>query len=137
MINAQFKLLDYLNIQVLYASLGSSMGGLQSLCAASMYPHRKQRLITISAAARSAPSTIALRHCQRQILMSDANWAGGDYYDGAHPSLGMKLARQVATISYRSGPEWEQRFGRVNNISFFYLNCYLYSNVSIRTLHRI
>lgn len=24
----------------------------------------------------------------------------------------MKLARQIATITYRSGPEWEQRFGR-------------------------
>ena len=24
----------------------------------------------------------------------------------------MKLAREIATISYRSGPEWEQRFGR-------------------------
>jgi len=24
----------------------------------------------------------------------------------------MKLARQIATVTYRSGPEWEQRFGR-------------------------
>jgi len=24
----------------------------------------------------------------------------------------MKLAREIATITYRSGPEWEQRFGR-------------------------
>ena len=24
----------------------------------------------------------------------------------------MKLAREIATISYRSGPEWRQRFGR-------------------------
>ncbi|KAG1239483.1 hypothetical protein G6F68_018592 [Rhizopus microsporus] len=24
----------------------------------------------------------------------------------------MKLAREIATISYRSGPEWELRFGR-------------------------
>lgn len=24
----------------------------------------------------------------------------------------MKLARQIATITYRSGPEWDQRFGR-------------------------
>ncbi len=25
----------------------------------------------------------------------------------------MQLARQIATITYRSGPEWEERFGRV------------------------
>ena len=27
-------------------------------------------------------------------------------------SSGIKHAREIATISYRSGPEWEQRFGR-------------------------
>jgi homoserine acetyltransferase len=44
--------------------------------------------------------------------MSDPNWKDGFYYDGPQPSLGMKLAREIATITYRSGPEWEQRFGR-------------------------
>jgi homoserine O-acetyltransferase len=27
----------------------------------------------------------------------------------------MKLARQIATITYRSGPEWEERFGRMRS----------------------
>ena len=44
--------------------------------------------------------------------MSDPNWNRGFYYDGVPPHAGMKLARQIATITYRSGPEWEQRFGR-------------------------
>jgi homoserine O-acetyltransferase len=44
--------------------------------------------------------------------MADPNWNNGFYYDGLPPHTGMKLARQIATITYRSGPEWEQRFGR-------------------------
>lgn len=42
----------------------------------------------------------------------DPNWARGFYYDGVPPHGGMKLAREIATVTYRSGPEWEQRFGR-------------------------
>jgi homoserine acetyltransferase len=44
--------------------------------------------------------------------MADPNWNNGSYYDGSPPHTGMKLARQIATITYRSGPEWDQRFGR-------------------------
>lgn len=62
--------------------------------------------------------------------MADPNWNKGFYYDGLPPHTGMKLARrksplstsilvypdiclsEIATITYRSGPEWDQRFGR-------------------------
>jgi len=44
--------------------------------------------------------------------MADPNWNRGFYYGKVPPHLGMKLARQIATVTYRSGPEWELRFGR-------------------------
>lgn len=44
--------------------------------------------------------------------MMDPNWSRGFYYDSIPPHIGMKLAREIATVTYRSGPEWEQRFGR-------------------------
>ncbi|KAI8337328.1 homoserine O-acetyltransferase [Blakeslea trispora] len=112
MIRAQFKLLDYLGIEKLHASVGSSMGGMQSIAAAKLFPDRVKRLISISACSRSHPYSIALRHTQRQVLMADPNWNKGFYYKGIPPHVGMKLAREIATISYRSGPEWELRFGR-------------------------
>ncbi|RIA93072.1 Alpha/Beta hydrolase protein [Glomus cerebriforme] len=112
MVRAQFLLLDYLKINKLHASVGSSMGGMQSLASAWLYPDRVSRLISISACARSHPYSIALRHTQRQVLMADPNWNKGFYYNSIPPHIGMKLAREIATISYRSGPEWEQRFGR-------------------------
>uniref|UniRef100_A0A1I8JNA9 AB hydrolase-1 domain-containing protein n=1 Tax=Macrostomum lignano TaxID=282301 RepID=A0A1I8JNA9_9PLAT len=34
------------------------------------------------------------------------------YYGSDYPKTGMKLAREIATLTYRSGPEWETRFGR-------------------------
>lgn len=112
MVRAQFHLLDHLGIQSLHASLGSSMGGMQSIAATYLYPGRVKRLVSISGCARSAPASIALRFAQRSVLMSDPNWNRGFYYDKMPPHTGMKLARQIATITYRSGPEWEQRFGR-------------------------
>ncbi|CAG8445375.1 10312_t:CDS:10 [Ambispora leptoticha] len=112
MVRAQFLLLDHLGVNKLYASVGSSMGGMQSLAAAYLYPDRVSRLISISACARSHPYAIAMRHTQRQVLMADPNWNKGFYYNKIPPHTGMKLAREIATISYRSGPEWEQRFGR-------------------------
>ncbi|CAG8646502.1 4264_t:CDS:2 [Paraglomus brasilianum] len=112
MVRAQFHLLDHLGIDKLHASVGSSMGGMQSLVAGALYPERVGRLISISACARSHPYSIALRHTQRQVLMSDPNWKKGFYYSSVPPHIGMKLAREIATITYRSGPEWERRFGR-------------------------
>lgn len=46
--------------------------------------------------------------------MNDPAWSStrGNYYTSIPPHAGMKLAREIATVTYRSGPEWEQRFGR-------------------------
>ncbi|KAJ8112698.1 hypothetical protein ONZ43_g5334 [Nemania bipapillata] len=112
MVRAQFKLLDHLGVEKLYASVGSSMGGMQSLAAGVLFPSKVGRIISISGCARSHPYSIAMRHTQRQVLMMDPNWNRGFYYGKVPPHAGMKLAREIATVTYRSGPEWEQRFGR-------------------------
>ncbi|KAJ4310025.1 Serine O-succinyltransferase [Fusarium piperis] len=112
MVRAQFRLLDHLGVDKLYASVGSSMGGMQSLAAGVLFPSRVGRIVSISGCARSHPYSIAMRHTQRQVLMMDPNWNRGFYYGKVPPHAGMKLAREIATVTYRSGPEWEMRFGR-------------------------
>lgn len=112
MVRAQFRLLDGFGIQKLYASVGASMGGMQSLAAGTLFPNRVGKIVSISGCARSHPYSIAMRHTQRQVLMMDPNWNRGFYYGRIPPHSGMKLAREIATITYRSGPEWENRFGR-------------------------
>ncbi|KAL7416049.1 Alpha/Beta hydrolase protein [Mrakia frigida] len=112
MVRSQFVLMDHLGVDKLYASVGASMGGMQSIAAGHMYPDRVGKVVSISGSARSGLTGVALRYAQRSVLMADPNWNRGFYYDGMPPHTGMKLARQIATITYRSGPEWEQRFGR-------------------------
>lgn len=112
MVRAQFRLLDRLGIDKLYASVGSSMGGMLSLASGVLFPERVGRIVSISGCARSHPYSIAMRHTQRQVLMMDPNWNRGFYYGRVPPHAGMKLAREIATVTYRSGPEWEQRFAR-------------------------
>ncbi|KAA1082014.1 hypothetical protein PGTUg99_032653 [Puccinia graminis f. sp. tritici] len=112
MVRAQFKLLDYLGLDQVYASIGSSMGGMQSIAAAWLEPERINRVVSISGCGRIGPAGIAIRYAQRSVLMADPNWNNGFYYDSSPPHLGMKLARQVAAVTYGSRQEWERRFGR-------------------------
>lgn len=112
MVRAQLLLLDRLGIHRVYASVGASLGGMQSLLIAALEPERVGRLVSISAALRSYPQSIALRFVQRQAVMNDADWRDGRYYGVSFPHRGMKVARGIGTITYRSGPEWQARFGR-------------------------
>ncbi|XP_064648736.1 uncharacterized protein LOC135500950 [Lineus longissimus] len=112
LINAQVLLLEHLGVEKLHGSVGASLGGMCSLAIAAMYPERVSRTISISSCAATHPSSIALRYLQRRTIMADPLWNRGYYYDGPFPRLGLKLAREIAFVSYRSGPEWDQRFGR-------------------------
>lgn len=109
-VRAQMLLIDHLKIDKLHAVVGASMGGMQALIAAALFPDRTNRLICISACSRAYPYSIAFRHVQRQILMSDPNFNKGFFYGKVPPHTGMKLARELGTITYRSGLEWEKRF---------------------------
>jgi len=65
MVNAQFRLLEHLGIDRLYASVGSSMGAMQSLAAGWLHPGRAGKIVSISGTARSSPSSVAMRFAQR------------------------------------------------------------------------
>jgi len=112
MVDIQVKLLEHLGIEKLYAAIGSSLGGMCSVAMAALYPSMVSRMISISACTQSHPSSIALRYLQRRCIMEDPNWNRGHYYGLNHPIRGMKLAREIATMTYRSNEEWKIRFGR-------------------------
>ena len=65
MVRAQFALLDHLGVEKLNASVGSSMGAMQSLAAGWMFPKRVGKVVSISGTARSSPSSVAVRYAQR------------------------------------------------------------------------
>ena len=115
MVSAQLLLLDHLDIARLHASVGASLGGMQSLMLAALAPERVDRIVSISAAACSHPQSIAMRFVQRQAVMADPDWREGRYYGQSFPHRGLRVAREMGTLTYRSGPEWMERFGRARN----------------------
>ena len=104
--------LDHLGIRQLHTVLGASMGGMTALAFAMLQPERTRGLVTISAAARSLPFAIAIRSLQREIIRRDPAWQNGDYPLDEGPVIGMRLARKLGMITYRSAEEWAERFGR-------------------------
>lgn len=69
MVRAQFALLDHLGIEKLYASVGSSMGAMQSLAAGWMFSKRVGKVVSISGTARTTPSSVAMRYAQRSGMV--------------------------------------------------------------------
>jgi homoserine O-acetyltransferase len=106
------SVIDSLGIESLHAVVGPSMGGMTSLAFAVLYPGVARSLVLISTATRSLPYAIALRSLQREMIRRDPEWHGGNYALDAGPISGMRLARKLGMITYRSGQEWEVRFGR-------------------------
>src|SRR5262249_30016899 len=91
------------------ALVGPSMGGMSALAYAMMFPNEVDALVSISSATRSTPFAIALRSLQRELIRSDPAWRGGEYADGEGPVAGMRLARKLGMITYRSAAEWRKR----------------------------
>ena len=109
---ASRHVLAALGIKQLAACVGASMGGMTALAFSVLFPGISRGLVLISSAARSLPFSIALRSLQREIIRKDAGWHNGGYATGEGPIEGMRLARKLGMITYRSATEWEQRFGR-------------------------
>ena len=110
--NAGAVVLDRLGVQTVHSVVGASMGGMTALAFALLFPGRSRSLLSISAAARSLPFAIALRSLQREIIRKDPEWRQGQYEFGKGPVTGMRLARKLGMITYRSAAEWAERFGR-------------------------
>lgn len=117
--DASAHILDHLGIDTLHTVVGSSMGGMTALAFTQQLPGRARRLVSISSAARTLPFSIALRSLQREIIRSDPTWLNGEYdLSGNGPVSGMRLARKLGMISYRSAEEWAERFGRERATDF-------------------
>lgn len=112
MVRAQKKLLDHLGVKELVTVAGGSMGGMQALEWALMYPYMVRSVIAIACSGRFSPIGIAFNQAARKAIMSDPAWQKGRYYGKDFPREGLSLARIIATITYRSNESFERRFGR-------------------------
>jgi homoserine O-acetyltransferase len=113
-VRAQSKLLDSLGIRRLRLVLGGSIGGMQALDWAIHDPERVQRAVIIGVAPIQSMG-LALSHLQRQAIVQDPAWRGGNYLPQRPPSQGLSQARQIAMLSYKSSELLDERFGRKPN----------------------
>jgi len=113
MVNAQKKLVDFLEIKKLLSVCGGSMGGMQVLQWAVSYPETVVSCIPIATTYKHSAQQIAFDEVGRQAIMADPAWKGGDYYEKEHPSAGLAVARMIGHITYMSDKSMEKKFGRV------------------------
>ena len=110
--NTSVALCQSLGITQLHALIGPSMGGMSAL--ALLFNHKQyvRHLVHIASGMASPPFSTAIRSLQREVIRKDENFNKG-YYDAANwPEEGMKFARKIGMLSYRSAKEWNERFPR-------------------------
>ncbi|MFG2049417.1 homoserine O-acetyltransferase [Micromonospora sp. NPDC048935] len=112
--DAAAVLVRALGFDTLSCVVGASMGGMSALSLLLRHPGLARNLINISGAVHALPYAIAVRSLQREAIRSDPRWSQGRYRDDAlhYPRSGMRLARKLGMLTYRSAREWDQRFGR-------------------------
>jgi len=109
---AGYETLRALGIERLDTVIGASLGGMSVVAFATQFPQAARRLISISGSPAASPFAIALRSVQREAILRDPDWKSGQYAPDNPPRSGMRVARKLGTITYRSAGEWLQRFGR-------------------------
>jgi homoserine O-acetyltransferase len=113
MVRCERAFLDELGIERLAAVAGGSLGGMQALQWAVMYPDQVDAIVVIASTHALHPQGVAWNAIAREAITRDPAWQGGDYYGtGRSPDAGMGVARMVGHITYLSAPALEERFGR-------------------------
>ncbi len=107
MVRAQAALLDLLGVEEVDV-IGGSMGGMQALEFALLFPERVRSLVVIAAPGRHGPWARALSELGRRAVLSDPGFAGGFY---SKQPVGLALARAIAMAGYRHPESFERRFG--------------------------
>jgi homoserine O-acetyltransferase len=113
MVRLQSLVLSHLGVARLRLVIGGSMGGMQTLEWALMYPERVDAIVPIGVGAAQSPWAIALSETQRQAIVTDPRFRNGRYRKGRGPDDGLATARMIAMCSYRSPDNFATRFGRV------------------------
>jgi len=111
MVAAQAALLDALGVEKILLVTGGSLGGMQALAWALLHPERIGSAFVAAAPWASPPLAIAWNEIGRQAILTDPHFSETASTDEG-PSRGLAVARMLAMTTYRSGRDFEGRFGR-------------------------
>lgn len=106
------QVVSHLGIERLCTMVGPSMGGMSALAYLQQNPLGARHFLSISSSPYAEPFSIAIRSLQRELIVSDPAFNQGNYDDKDWPETGMRMARKLGMLSYRSAEEWRTRFGR-------------------------
>jgi homoserine O-acetyltransferase/O-succinyltransferase len=113
MVRTERAFLDALGIERLAAVAGGSLGGMQALEWAVLFPDQVDAIVAIASTHALHPQGLAWNSIARDSIMRDPAWQGGRYYGtGRAPDAGMGVARMVGHITYLSAQGLEGKFGR-------------------------
>jgi homoserine O-acetyltransferase/O-succinyltransferase len=113
MVRTERALLGQLGIERLAAVAGGSLGGMQALEWAILFPDQVDAVVAIASTHALHPQGMAWNAIARESIMRDADWQGGQYYGtGRAPEAGMGVARMVGHITYLSAPALDDKFAR-------------------------
>jgi homoserine O-acetyltransferase len=113
MVRAQRAFLDEIGIRRLASIAGGSLGGMQALEWAVLYPDQVDSIVVIASTPALRPQGVAWNAIARTAIMTDPDWQGGQYYGtGRAPNAGMGVARMVGHITYLSATSLGDKFGR-------------------------
>jgi homoserine O-acetyltransferase len=113
MVRAERAFLDVLGIERLAAVAGGSLGGMQALEWAILFPDQVDAIVPIASTHALQPQGMAWNAIARESILRDPGWQGGHYYGtGRTADAGMGVARMVGHVTYLSGPALADKFGR-------------------------
>ena len=113
MVRAQKIFIDHLGIAKLFAVIGGSMGGMQVLSWAALYPGQVFAAVPVASAAYHSAQNIAFHEIGRQAIAADPFFHAGRYWsEGVTPERGLAVARMTAHITYVSEAALTRKFGR-------------------------
>lgn len=110
MVRVQKELFDFLGISKIKFAVGGSLGGMQVLEWAIMFPDLIEKIMPIATSAAHSAWAIGLNEASRNAIVNDPEWKNGNYEN--QPNQGIRLARKIAMISYRSYNSFNEKFGR-------------------------
>lgn len=113
MVRTERAFLDALGIERLADVAGGSLGGMQALEWAILYPDQVDSIVVIASTHALHPQGMAWNAIARESIMRDPSWQGGNYYGtGRTPDAGMGVARMIGHVTYLSAPALRDKFGR-------------------------
>jgi homoserine O-acetyltransferase/O-succinyltransferase len=117
-VNAQARLADVLGIERWAAVMGGSLGGMQAISWTIQYPERVGNCVAIASAPKLSAQNIAFNEVARTAIRSDPDFHGGNYYaHGVVPKSGLTVARMIGHITYLSGEDMAEKFGRAMRLA--------------------